>query len=450
MDFSALLVIIVGAGAALAVCSRLSRREARYAMLAFCLHVLAAFGQWALHTFYYGYSDGGSYATTGASLAKLLDYDFPHFAPELLKLTLHLDSNLPVEVIGQGSSSGTMAGIAAFLVFAVGPSLLALSIVTSWLSWFGLLCWYRVARDELGPRHETAALVGIMLVPSVVFWGSAFAKEALELGAFGVLGLSTYRVLRDRRLRYLPGIAFGGLGVAILKAFTLFPFVLAIGAFIYADRAWRTENVVRVRPFYLVLAGAISLGGVLALAALFPQYNADNLAETVSHHQQAWDPGNGGSNVARVGGEDTTGTQQLGLAPIALVNSLFRPFFFEARGAPAIGAAMEATLLALAALSLLGSIRSVTRALLASPFLVASAVFVVIFAFGVGLTTSNLGSLSRYRAPMMPFYATLLLVLRAHVRRTAGAVRETMPAFFEARSPVPPRAIRRRSVTPRG
>jgi hypothetical protein len=33
------------------------------------------------------------------------------------------------------------------------------------------------------------------------------------------------------------------------------------------------------------------------------------------------------------------------------------------------------------------------------------------FAFGVGLSTSNFGSLVRYRIPLMPFFATILMII---------------------------------------
>jgi hypothetical protein len=44
------------------------------------------------------------------------------------------------------------------------------------------------------------------------------------------------------------------------------------------------------------------------------------------------------------------------------------------------------------------------------------ATFTLALALGTGLATTNLGTLSRYRAPMMPFFFTLLLVLRAPER----------------------------------
>jgi hypothetical protein len=45
------------------------------------------------------------------------------------------------------------------------------------------------------------------------------------------------------------------------------------------------------------------------------------------------------------------------------------------------------------------------------PFLVFCVVFVIAFGIAVGLTSTNLGTLSRYRSPLLPFFVVLLLVL---------------------------------------
>ena len=48
-----------------------------------------------------------------------------------------------------------------------------------------------------------------------------------------------------------------------------------------------------------------------------------------------------------------------------------------------------------------------------SPVLMFCATFVVTLGIAVGLATTNLGTLSRYRMPLVPFFATLLLLVTA-------------------------------------
>jgi hypothetical protein len=52
-----------------------------------------------------------------------------------------------------------------------------------------------------------------------------------------------------------------------------------------------------------------------------------------------------------------------------------------------------------------------------NPVLLFCAVFIVLFGVAVGLAAPNLGTLSRYRVPMMPMYGFLLLSLAAKAKK---------------------------------
>ena len=99
--------------------------------------------------------------------------------------------------------------------------------------------------------------------------------------------------------------------------------------------------------------------------------------------------------------------------PVALLTSLYRPLLIEARNALQFVSALEMTVFLLLTIRafLRKGARGVWRALMAKPVLVMSAVFAIVLGIGVGLATSNLGALSRYRVPLMPFYLMLLLAL---------------------------------------
>jgi hypothetical protein len=75
--------------------------------------------------------------------------------------------------------------------------------------------------------------------------------------------------------------------------------------------------------------------------------------------------------------------------------------------------AVETTLLTLLLLRLFAkrTLGSVRRQVVEDPFLIFCVVFVVAFGTAVGLASTNVGTLSRYRAPLLPFFAVLLLVL---------------------------------------
>jgi hypothetical protein len=50
--------------------------------------------------------------------------------------------------------------------------------------------------------------------------------------------------------------------------------------------------------------------------------------------------------------------------------------------------------------------------ILSDPFIVASIIFALTYAFMVGLTTANFGAMVRYRIPSLPFYLIFLFLMR--------------------------------------
>jgi hypothetical protein len=406
------VIALLGTIAGIFACKGLGKRETRYALWSLALHVASSIVQWVVTELYYGVSDAHGYLDDGVQIARLLDYNFLNYAPEVAKYALHLESQLPDA--SDVSGSGTMKAIAGFFVFIIGPSVLSNCLLTTFIAWFGQLCLYRSVRDEVSEDGQTPVLIGCLLVPSVVFWGSGFAKEAFVMGAFGVLTLSTYRVLRNWRPVYLIGMAASGLTIAMIKPYVLFSYVIAVAAWVYAAGALSGTHGSRLRPAYLLLAGALAVGGLAEMGTLFPEYAADKIADSMATQQETWQENQGGSYTELGSGEARSVGQQLRYVPKAVINALFRPAIFEARNATQVGAAIETTLFAMGVLSLFGKhARSVAgQVIRSSPLLIFCIAFVGSFAVCVGLASSNLGSLSRYRVPMMPFYAIVLLTIR--------------------------------------
>ena len=120
-------------------------------------------------------------------------------------------------------------------------------------------------------------------------------------------------------------------------------------------------------------------------------------------------------------GAPTSLAGRLAYAPAALVFALFRPTLFEVRDLLILANSVETTLLSLLFLRMVltRNLRNVRRQVIEDPFLVFCIVFVVAFGTAVGLASTNVGTLSRYRAPLLPFFVALLLVLvRPNDRRS--------------------------------
>jgi hypothetical protein len=224
----------------------------------------------------------------------------------------------------------------------------------------------------------------------------------------------------------------------LVKAYILFAFALAVAAWIYASRTWR-GRVPTLRPLNLALWVALALGALSLLGKLFPQYAMDALSDQAAYYQDMGQQVRGGSSYELIAPQDASLAVQLLYAPLALITSLYRPFIFEGSNPQTFINALETTTLLWMSLYVLTKIPFKTwwGALLSSPLSIFSLLFVASFGVAVGLMTTNLGTLSRYRVPLVPFFASLLVVLMAERRVPAPA---GPPALIRGRRmpPAPP------------
>lgn len=426
-----LLVTVVGAVLVAASSVGFSRRERRWLTASFCIHVGFACAQVPLTLSFYGGGDMFLYFSYGEILAQMMDRDPFHVIPEVTALLLHGRPHLPVMIIGAGTGTGTMSALAAWTFYLLGPSKYAACIAFAMLSLCGKIAIYRVFRANLDPAFRWPVAIAALFVPSFVFWSSGLIKEAVAVAGFGWSFFGLHLWIREGRPG--PGLALmiaGTIPISLIKPYILFPLVLAGGSWYYWARSLKWGRV-RIRPAYFVVAAALGVGGIVALGHYFPEYALDTLSGRTFELQQLGR--RGGSTYALTGEIPTTLVGQFAYAPAALLTSLFRPVLFEVYNLPTLINAVETTVLTLlfARILFTRSLGKVRRQISNNPLLVFCLVFVIAFGIAVGLASSNLGTLSRYRSPLLPFFVVLLVVLGKPFRArstatTLGGVPDTV------------------------
>lgn len=413
--FSGFLISVLGAVVFVGLAQRYNARELGLFALAYAAHVGAGFAQVLITKGLYGSGDIFGYARRGEELAAALSLDFQGMAWEMLKLLFHQDAMLPITMSGIGTSTGSMSAIAGFITYFTGGGVYAGCILLGIAGFYGKLAVYEVFRLSYPENLHQRLLVACMLVPSVVFWSSGILKESVAIAGLGPVMLGVHRMLNGRKLTGLLLLSFGALAIGLVKAYILFALVVAAAAWVYAALAWK-GRAPSLRPMHLALGLAVAIGGLMLLGKLFPQYALDAIAEQAVHHQEVGQRVRGGSTYELVGeGTEASLLAQLLYAPLALLTSLYRPLIFEANSAQMLVNALETTAFLGMTLWLLWRIplRVIWSTIVESPVAIFSIVFVGTFGVAVGLTTTNLGTLSRYRAPLVPMFASLLVVLVA-------------------------------------
>jgi hypothetical protein len=391
----------------------------------FAAHQVSAIAMVAIVGGFYGSGDLFGYLRAGKFFAGRMRNDFLDMAPRLFSILIQQSEPLPFPGIAAGSNTGSMQALSGFLCFFFGDSVFGVCLAIATFSFIAKTVFYRALRAELPQVPQPILLGASLLVPSAVFWSSALLKEPMAVMGLGAMVYGAHAIVRYAR--YVSGFAWLALGtfaVGLLKGYLLAPFGIGAGLFFGSQAIFASGRT--VRPRYLVLAVIIAVGSVIATGAALPHFSAETFADEARIAQAVGQRTQGGSNYSL--GSGNIGAQ----LPLALLTVLYRPFIFE----------ISNPMVAITALEMLGALyltfRALTRAplidtvryCLATPALCFCIGFVFTLAIGVGLTTTNLGTLARYRMPLMPFYATILAVLayRALPNKALGRAPMMLPA----------------------
>lgn len=404
-----IVIMIVLAVLGAAVTPELTRNwtapERRFAYWSLAAHLVSAPAQELVYRKFYGDGDMLYYVRFGEFISELCWRDPGDMLPEVARLLFQQDHRLPMHVLGEGTSTGSMCAISALLGLLVGASLTTQGALIGLLSFTGKCASHTVFRRGLAPEAQRVIAVAQLLVPTSVFWSSALLKESVIAGTVGWLIFALSRLLQDRNLGKLPLGMLCAAWIGLFKPYLLVGFAMGAGAWVYVSRAGEGAHVRTVRPLRLGVAFAASVLLVGAVGKLFPAYDVGEMGDRVAFLQEHAEVG--GSSYALGDSAERSLIGQMAFAPIALVSTFFRPFIFEISSATAAVNAVEATAVLWIFVTAFRrrKVADLVDKVLSNPALAFAFVYSIVLAVGVGLATPNIGTLSRYRAP---FYAVIV------------------------------------------
>lgn len=402
---------------------RLTPWERQVAWASLLAHLVAVYAMIALTRDYYESGDMLSYHRIGVRIGSYLERDFFTALPRVFDLLLQQGGE---ELsYASGTSTGSMYATAGILCYLLAGSLSAICAVISILTFFAKLSIYQTLRRQVERSYWKPMLLATMLVPSVVFWSSGLLKESLAFIFLGVLVSGGGRLIENRsRFTGLVLLVVGGAGCAIYKAYLLVPTVIAGGVVLYMQRSGRTGLRLFDRPGRFIAAIAATFVLLLLIGSAFPRYDIRKLQEQISMEQKQGLAQEGGSNFQLQDSAPSSNTELTLGAPLAILTALLRPAVIEANNPLALANGLETLVFTYLLIQVLlrRRIRESLALVRRSKVLAFSAVFTIVLALGVGFATTNMGTLSRYRMPLVPFFVTVLVVLGARRTRTNALV----------------------------
>lgn len=394
---------------------RFEPEERRLLWWSFLAHQLAAVANIWITNVYYGYGDMVSYYHFGLAAAERLHADFWEMAPRLFGLILHDPEPIPIPIPTLSTSTGSMQGIASFAMYVLFDSLYATCALIAVAAFVSKVLLYLVVREEVPDIPRRPLLWACTLLPSALFWSCSLLKEPVAMIGLLVATYGWHQFIKGRR-RLLAAalVAVGCLDLILIKGYIFPALGIAAGVWHLVRKVRDKHGDIAFKAGHVVIVGVAAVALVAATGALLPQFGADVLSDQLAGLQSVGAEIEGGSNYS-LGLSAGSPAAQAALAPLGLLTALFRPLLFEVNAPVALLSALEMTLFLIGAVLVLlrRGILSSFSELVRRPFLSFCAMFVVIFGTCVGLATTNMGTLSRYRMPLTPYFAVLLLALMA-------------------------------------
>jgi len=268
-------------------------------------------------------------------------------------------------------------------------------------------------------RHRGAVkllAISCLFVPSIIFWGSGILKDTLTVAFIGMATYCLSKIIDKKiHLGYFLLMMFSLYCVYSIKKYVLISFLA--GAFVWVTSAFFLKvgsTVLRILliPFFVIFCIAASYYTVNRVTKDDTKYSLDKIAETakITAYDIRYGWGKEGGSGYSLGELDGTMGTMLKLAPQAINVSLFRPYVWEVRNPLMAFTALESLMTLMLTLFVLFKIRlGFIRHVHAE--IIFCVVFALLFAFGVGISTYNFGTLARYKILLLPYYLTALGLL---------------------------------------
>lgn len=373
-----------------------------------------------LYHFYYGGGDTFTYFTNGGIHIYNAFWDKPILAWHLI----FGETDYSHGVFKYASqiwmyndpSSYVVVKITGVISLFVGGSYIATSLIFATLSFTGIWAMY-LAFTKLFSGSEWLLALAILFIPSTVFWGSGILKDTITFGFLGWATAAFIHLLygKQKRFLWLIILIFSLIIIYQIKLYVVMSLLPAMIVWAYYINMQKVTNPVlryMIAPFIIAITIVLAGFAVYSVGQNNSKYAIENLAKTAQ--VTAYDVGrytgrNAGSRYD-LGDLDGTFISMLKLGPAAINVAMFRPYLWEVRNPLMLLASLEGLVLLILTIVVLFKSRSNLIQVLNNPAIIFSLIFSLTFAFAVGISTYNFGTLFRYKVPLMPFYGIFLAI----------------------------------------
>jgi len=398
-----------------------------YFMPALTVKIIGALAVGIIYQFYYSGGDTYNYHTHGSRHIWEAFMDSPMKGIRLLVN----DGQNYYDVYRYASKiifftdpqSYAIVKIAAVFDLFTFSSYSSTAILFALVSFVGMWMFFLTFYEQYPDLHKWLATASFF-IPSVFFWGSGLLKDTITMGCLGVATYQVYRIFIKKKfkIRHLFLLALSLYGMYSIKIYILLTFLPAVIVWVFlANLDSIRSPVLRIMLAPFMVSASIALGyfAMVKAGEDNAKYSLKNVAMTakITAYDIGYYTGRDAGSGYSLGELDGTFGSMFSLAPQAINVSLFRPYLWEVKNPLMLLSALESFLLLLFCIYIIIKINARLFSAVNNPNVLFALIFSVAFAFAVGVSTFNFGTLVRYKIPLLPFFLVALILIYYHSKR---------------------------------
>ncbi len=319
----------------------------------------------------------------------------------------------------RGSATLTTIRIGALVNVLCFNSYFALCLAFAYISYQFQWRMFLLLASIYPSQHKRLS-VAFLMIPSVIFWGSGLSKDCIMMGCIMLFFYCFYNVViyNRRYFRYFVMLFFAGFLMSLIRGFilfTLFPCLMLMAGTYYRNAIRSSAIRFLIGPVVVVGALGASYLFVHGLGSEVQTYSVESLQQKAEgfHSWHTSLAEKGGSGYSIEGDVKYTAGGVLKQAPKAIAIALFGPFVWQIRSPIMALSGIESLLFLYFTLRMLFNKRiyALGGVLVQDHIINFCVPFSIILAVAIGLTSFNYGALVRYKIPILPFFATALILI---------------------------------------
>ena len=397
--------------------------EYKYMVSGLLAKLLGGVGLALVYTLYYPGGDTLQYYWDSLAFQKLMFVDFKSFWYVLTSKAdisnyYYFNNETGFPAYCRDPKSWFVVKISLFIVGLSMQSYLITSILCATFSFIGIWKLYRVFAQEF-PALQKQMAISFLFIPSVFFWGSGLLKDTFTLTALGFFISGAYNMLITNKgfIRGFITMLLSGFIIVSIKPYILvglvpslilwmiFKFIQKIGIATLRSISF---------PLLLVIGFGFGYAFLQIMGDSLQEYKIDSFLEKAAVNQKDLKSDYHKGNSFDIGEFDPSVQGVSSKFFIATFSAIYRPMIFEVNNVVMLLSSIENLLILFLTLRVLWYIRLIRffKYIKSHHLLVFSFSFAILFAFFIGLSSSNFGALVRYKIPCIPFFVASLYIVQ--------------------------------------